>query len=710
MVQQSKYGSNATKDPNFHLSIFLEICDIFKFNGVSDDAIKLRLFPFSLRDKAKVWLQSHPPNTFTTWVELAKAFLNKFFPPGKTAKFRMDITSFSQQEGETLYEAWERYRELQRRCPHHGLPDWLIVQTFYNGLTYPTKTHVDAAAGGALMGKSAEEPQQLIEKMAANNYQWANERGNIRRTACMLEVDTLNMLTAKMDNVVKILNRQVGSSSNQGVVVACCNNYGGNHDDSMYSSSEQVQYLNNYNRPPQNNRYSNTYNPGWRNHPNFEWKDQGNQPRLANSSGFQPRQPQMKTKPSWEIAVEKLAKVTSDRFERVEGQLDQLAGMYRNLEVQIGQIANVINNRNPGELPSKIEVNPREHVNAITLRSGKMVEGPDSSDSSGEKDKEQAYEGVKPSQNDNVVINIDEPPPQLNSNVIPFSHRLKKDGQDREFEKFFKMFKPLRINIPFIDAITQIPSYALFLKDIMSMKRKIVDNEMIALTEECASVSLMPLLVAWRLGLQELKATNITLQLADRSITHPIGILENVLIRVRQSIILVDFAVLDIEEDVRMSIILGRPFLATTRTIIDVEKGTMPRGRRVIPSSSSSEEREANEEMKVSEEESSPSPPPVSRQSGEGTSHGAATTVFDSARFNNRRNKKWHEEHANLEFLFEMHVSPLVEMMYNISETFAQLGWAPILTLPDHYYPDLVREFYANIGSKAHHSREMVES
>nr|XP_027067785.1 uncharacterized protein LOC113693444 [Coffea arabica] len=257
--------------------------------------------------------------------------------------------------------------------------------------------------------------------------------------------------------------------------------------------------------------------------------------------------------------------------------------MYRNLEVQIGQIANVINNRNPGELPSKTEVNPREHVNAIILRSGKTVEGFDFENSGCEKDKKQAIEG-----------------------------ELKKDGQDREFEKFFKMFKQLHINIPFIDAITQIPSYARFLKDIMSKKRKIVDNEMIALTEECsaliknklppklkdpgsfsipctigqlhfsnalcdlgASVSLMPLSVARRLGLQELKATNITLQLADRSITRPMGILENVLIKVRQSIIPVDFVVLDIEEDVRMPIILGRPFLATARTIIDVEKGKL---------------------------------------------------------------------------------------------------------------------------------------
>ena len=85
----------------------------------------------------------------------------------------------------------------------------------------------------------------------------------------------------------------------------------------------------------------------------------------------------------------------------------------------------------------------------------------------------------------------------------------------------------------------------------------------------------MSLSIAQRLGLQEFKATNITLQLVDLSITYPIGILENVLMRVRQSIIPVDFVVLDIEKDVKMPIILGRPFLATVQIIIDVKEGKL---------------------------------------------------------------------------------------------------------------------------------------
>jgi len=92
MVQQSQFGGLTMQDPNLHLSVFLEVYDTLKINGASADAIHLRPFQFSLREKAREWPHSLPPGSITTWNELTIAFLAKFFPPSKTVSLRNQIT------------------------------------------------------------------------------------------------------------------------------------------------------------------------------------------------------------------------------------------------------------------------------------------------------------------------------------------------------------------------------------------------------------------------------------------------------------------------------------------------------------------------------------------------------------------------------------------------------------------------------------------
>ena len=104
-VERDQFGGHLSDNHNMHLRKFPAKCDTVKLNGVTTDAIRLRLFPFSLRDKANDWLQNEESNSFTTWEDFSKAFLSKYFPPGKSAKLRMDITSFTQQDDESLYEA-----------------------------------------------------------------------------------------------------------------------------------------------------------------------------------------------------------------------------------------------------------------------------------------------------------------------------------------------------------------------------------------------------------------------------------------------------------------------------------------------------------------------------------------------------------------------------------------------------------------------------
>ena len=166
------------------------------------------------------------------------------------------------------------------------------------------------------------------------------------------------------------------------------------------------------------------------------------------------------------------------------------------------------------------------------------------------------------------------------------------------------MFKKIKINIPFSEALTQMPQYAKFMKDILSKKRKITEEGIVSLTATCsvviqktllekmqdpgsftlprkigdadtgkalcdsgASINLMPLSVAKRLSMGELTPTAITLQMADRTLAHPKGILEDVLIQVGKFFFPMDFVVINIEEDKQIPLLLGRPFLATGATM-----------------------------------------------------------------------------------------------------------------------------------------------
>ena len=93
MVQNNQFGGLQGEDPYAHILTFLNVCATFKINGVTDDAIRLRLFPFLVKDKAQLWLASLPSESITTWDQLKQAFLHKYFPPHKTAKFRNEITT-----------------------------------------------------------------------------------------------------------------------------------------------------------------------------------------------------------------------------------------------------------------------------------------------------------------------------------------------------------------------------------------------------------------------------------------------------------------------------------------------------------------------------------------------------------------------------------------------------------------------------------------
>ena len=156
MLQNIIFHGLPSENLNTHLTNFIKVCDTIKHNGVTEEALKLRLFLLSLGDRVKHWLTSQPPDSITSWNNLVQKFLTKFFLPSKIAQLVQEINTFRPFEGENLAEAWERFHELLRRCPHHKLTRWMQVHTFYNSLRDATRTVIDASTRGALMKKTTD--------------------------------------------------------------------------------------------------------------------------------------------------------------------------------------------------------------------------------------------------------------------------------------------------------------------------------------------------------------------------------------------------------------------------------------------------------------------------------------------------------------------------------------------------------------------------
>ena len=128
MLQNILFHGFQSENPNMHLTTFIEVCNTIKYNGLTEEMLRLKLFPFSLRDRAKHWLTSQPSDSITSWNDLVQKFLTNFFPPTKIAQLVQEINTFRQLEGENLVKTWERFHELLRRCPHHRLTRWMQEQ------------------------------------------------------------------------------------------------------------------------------------------------------------------------------------------------------------------------------------------------------------------------------------------------------------------------------------------------------------------------------------------------------------------------------------------------------------------------------------------------------------------------------------------------------------------------------------------------------
>jgi Retrotransposon gag protein len=293
MLSQHMFNDLAHEDPNQHLAMIKELCNTVKINGVEPEAIKLRAFSFSLGDKVRNWLRSLNTDTIRIWAQMSDVFLSKYFLPSKTYALCAQIINFRQKGGESFSEACDRYQELLHLCPHHILEKWFILQIFYERLEQSSKLTIDAAEGGKLMNMSAHDSYKLIDEMTLGQQQWSSVREPVRGALDVIETDISSKLAAQLEAMQKSIDRLTNQNISAVHQSPTCAIYGGgdhlainyNWGEFTEEDMKQVNEFNN-NFRLQNNPYSNTYNPSWRNYPNF-YKD--NQPQNPNQHPNQNR-------------------------------------------------------------------------------------------------------------------------------------------------------------------------------------------------------------------------------------------------------------------------------------------------------------------------------------------------------------------------------------------------------------------------------------
>ncbi|XP_070028616.1 uncharacterized protein [Nicotiana sylvestris] len=179
LLEQRGYFTSASDQNAYkHLKGFVDTYWGSKQTNVSEDALRLRLIPFSLRGKALDWLERLPNHSITTWDELVDKFIAKFFSPSHMEALRDEILAFKQEPTEPLHEIWEWFWMMVKECPNNDMNDVMIQQTFYRGINTTNQCIVNQLAGGNFMKLPYNEACDVLDEMADTSSAWQS-RDNV---------------------------------------------------------------------------------------------------------------------------------------------------------------------------------------------------------------------------------------------------------------------------------------------------------------------------------------------------------------------------------------------------------------------------------------------------------------------------------------------------------------------------------------------------
>ncbi|GFS32289.1 hypothetical protein Acr_00g0021770 [Actinidia rufa] len=385
-----------------HVKLFEEIVSTVRVDiNIRTEWVKLRLFPFSLKERAKEWFNMLRPGSIRTWVDLQKEFYKKYFPMSHTTQLKRAVTLFEGRPGESFHKVWERFNECVNAVPHHGLTVSQLVSSFYEGHASEQRQFVEALSNGRFLSKTPEEAWDYFDELAANNQTW--------------EMASTTEPTRATGQYVL---HDVGDDDS--------------HTQALNDIRSHLSKLTTSMGVAQNERGKFPSQP----HPN---------PQGQHSVGS-----------SNEGHMEHLKAVTTLRSGR-------------KVDKTIYPKATNTTGLRTAPIPSHGE---RPNMSVENLEDERNVKKDESVGN--EQVGGKTHEGVRV-RNNGEGKNMDkesvETPTPAYHPPAPFPQRLRAPKKPNHNAEIYKLFEQVKINIPLLDAVNQIPAYAKFLKDLCTVKR-----------------------------------------------------------------------------------------------------------------------------------------------------------------------------------------------------------------------------------------------
>ncbi|XP_040956115.1 uncharacterized protein [Gossypium hirsutum] len=467
-----------------------------------------------------------------------------------------------------------RYKDWRRTgyiiCCQHHISEQLLVQYFYEGLTPKDRGMIDATSGGALVDKTPEQARYLIANIVQNTQQFSLRRSDLGKR---MDEGQASLMEAQVANLTAM----------EGEANAVFPN--------------QRRY----------DPYLATYNEGWRDHPNLRYQNRATPPGFEQFQALETVVKQLQTRvSSTDVNLGNLQAQVNNRLrsQSVTNPRDNVSAVTLRSGKELRPILKKIqNSKEESEtVVKRVRFGNRTEENLAmpkadsqssqaVPRKAEKTHLPQSTVSRDTTNLEREAQTFEPQIEGSLHINDQQ---QSYEPKAPFPQHLRKEKSDDVNAEILETFRKVQVNIPLIDAIKQVPRYANFLKELCTSKRKLIGNEKISLGENVSAVFQKKLptkckdpgmfSIPCKIG--DLKLDRAILDLGasinvmprNKSNAYPDGILENVLVQVNELVFPTDFYVLDMgpnDNSIDVPLLLGRPFLKTARTKIDLHKGNL---------------------------------------------------------------------------------------------------------------------------------------